>query len=74
MSIDTARVSDGTYPLKFVVNDAAGNTATVDSGRTVAIDNAHANGTGAVRKTTNVQLVLGQGQTGALRTLFGRLG
>ena len=67
MSIDTARVSDGTYPLAFVVKDAAGNTATVDSGRTVSIDNAHANGTGATRKTANVQLVMGQGETRALR-------
>jgi hypothetical protein len=72
MSLDTARVPDGTYPLRFVVTDAAGNTATIDSGRTVTINNARANGPGAVRKTTNVQLVLGQGQSRALRTSYGR--
>jgi protocatechuate 3,4-dioxygenase beta subunit len=72
MSIDTARVADGTYPLKFVVTDAAGNTATVDSGRSVTVNNARANGTGAGKKSSSVQLVLGQGQTGALRTRYGR--
>ena len=71
MPIDTSRVPDGTYPLTFAVTDAAGNTATVDSGRTVTINNAHANGTGAVGKNTNVRLVLGQGQTRALRMVFG---
>jgi hypothetical protein len=72
LSIDTKQVPDGTYPLKFIVTDAAGNTATVDSGRTVTVDNARANGPGAVGKTTTVQLVLGQGRTGALRTIYGR--
>jgi hypothetical protein len=72
MSVDTTRVGDGTYPLSFVVTDAAGNTASVDSGRTVTIDNARANGPGATRNATNVQLVLGQGQTRALRTIYGR--
>jgi hypothetical protein len=72
MPIDTSRVPDGTYPLKFVVTDAAGNTATVDSGRALTINNARANGPGAVRKTDNVQLVLGQGQSRALRTTYGR--
>ncbi|MFL5836665.1 MAG: hypothetical protein ACJ76K_08805 [Solirubrobacteraceae bacterium] len=72
MPIDTTRVPDGTYPLKFVVTDAAGNTATVDSGRAVTINNARANGPGAERKTINVQLVLGQGQSRALRTIYGR--
>jgi hypothetical protein len=71
MPIDTSRVPDGTYPLMFVVTDAAGNAATVDAGRTVTINNAHANGTGAVGKNTNVRLVLAQGQTRALRMVFG---
>jgi hypothetical protein len=70
MPIDTSRVPDGTYPLTFVVTDAAGNTATVDSGRTVTINNARANGTGAVGKNDNVQLVLGQGQSRALRMVY----
>src|SRR4051812_43519186 len=53
MPIDTTRVADGTYPLRFVVTDAAGNTATVDSGRAVTINNARANGPGAVPKTSS---------------------
>jgi hypothetical protein len=72
MTIDTSRVPDGTYPLKFVVTDAAGNTATVDSGRTVTIDNPGTNGPPAVGKATNVQLVLGQGQGRSVRTVYGR--
>jgi hypothetical protein len=72
MPIDTNQVPDGTSPLKFVVTDAAGNTATVDSGRTVTVSNPRANGPGAVAKTTAVQLRLGQGQGQPIRTTFGR--
>jgi hypothetical protein len=72
MSVDTTRVPDGTYPLKLVVSDAAGNTATVDSGRIVTVSSPRAKGPGAARKTTNVQLVVGQGQSRALRTSYGR--
>jgi hypothetical protein len=72
MSIDTNQVPDGTYPLKLLVTDAAGNTAIVDTDRTVTVSNPRANGPGAVRKTSSVQLVLGQGQIRALRTTYGR--
>jgi hypothetical protein len=72
MSIDTNQVADGTYPLRLLVTDAAGNTATVDTGRTVTVSNPRANGPGAVRKTSSVQLLVGQGQSRALRTSYGR--
>jgi len=72
MSVDTTRVPDGTYPLKLLVTDAAGNTATVDSGRIVTVSSPQAKGPGAVAKTTNVQLAVGQGQSRALRTNYGR--
>jgi hypothetical protein len=41
--IDTSRVPDGTYQPTFVVTDAAGNTATVDTGHAITINNAHTN-------------------------------
>jgi hypothetical protein len=41
LDVDTTRVPDGTYPLRLVVTDAAGNTAAVDAGRvTIANDTA----------------------------------
>jgi hypothetical protein len=72
MPIDTDQVADGTYPVTLVVTDAAGNTATVDTGRTVTVSNPHASGPGARKKSSSVQLVMGQGQTRALRTRYGR--
>jgi hypothetical protein len=72
MAIDTNQVPDGTHALRFVVTDAAGNTATVDSGRTVTVSNPQSNGPGAVSKTTDVQLRLGQGLGRAIRTTYGR--
>jgi hypothetical protein len=72
MPIDTSQVPDGAYPLQLDVTDAAANTSTVDAGRTVAISNARANGPGAVPKTADVQLRVGQGGGKAIRTTYGR--
>jgi hypothetical protein len=71
-SIDTSQVADGTYPLKFVVTDAAGNTATIDSGRVISVDNPGTNGPGAVAKPSSIRLVLGQTPGRAIRANYGR--
>jgi hypothetical protein len=42
LDVDTTRLRDGSYPLRFDVADAAGNAVTVDAGRTVTIANAAA--------------------------------
>jgi hypothetical protein len=71
MAIDTNQVPDGPHPLRFIVTDAAGNAATVDSGRTVTVSNPQSNGPGAVPKITDVQVRLGQGLGQAIRTTYG---
>jgi hypothetical protein len=43
-AVNTANYDDGRYPLTMEVTDAADNTATIDTGRTVAIKNGRGPG------------------------------
>jgi hypothetical protein len=47
LDVDTTRIRDGSYPLRFDVVDAAGNAVTVDAGRTVTIANGRTASSGA---------------------------
>jgi hypothetical protein len=39
LDVDTTRLRDGAYPLRFEVADAAGNATMVESGRTITVAN-----------------------------------
>jgi hypothetical protein len=43
-SIDTSQLDDGRYPLTLEVTDAAGNTATIDTGKTITLKNGRGPG------------------------------
>ena len=42
VDVDTTRIPNGTYPLRLAVFDAAGNSRTLETGRSVTIDNGGA--------------------------------